>query len=78
MPLVCELKYCECCGALMVRHSFTRGDYCAACEQLLLDTALPIAALRALLQRRKSSARRPRSSPLPADTHTQLTPGRPS
>lgn len=54
MSLVCELKYCECCGALMVRHGGSTGSYCKPCEQLLQHATLPVEALRAILRTRRS------------------------
>ena len=58
-----ELKYCECCGALMVRYTCSGETYCEACQQLLLNAALPIEALRALLRKRKTCV--PRAGPPP-------------
>jgi hypothetical protein len=30
-----ELKYCELCGALGLRHTETSENYCRSCEELL-------------------------------------------
>ena len=68
MSLACELKYCECCGALLVRHTQSSQTYCGRCHQLLITPELSISALRTLLESRKPRRRRPASAPAPMAT----------
>ncbi|MGH9503683.1 MAG: hypothetical protein ACRD20_12600 [Terriglobales bacterium] len=41
-----ELKYCERCGALWLRHRGTQEVYCAPCDLEMLDLPSPRRATR--------------------------------
>ena len=58
MPLACELKYCECCGALLVRRTQSPESYCPRCRGLLMAPDLSLSALRIQLESRKARGRR--------------------
>lgn len=36
-----ELKYCECCGGLMLRPENTEQVYCVMCRPLMRNLAVP-------------------------------------
>lgn len=36
-----ELKYCECCGGLMLRPAHGRQTYCGFCAPLMQEVAVP-------------------------------------
>jgi hypothetical protein len=40
-----ELKYCERCGALWLRHCGSQEIYCAPCDLEILDLPLPRRAI---------------------------------
>ena len=39
--LLYELKYCESCGELLVRSTGSTQTYCAPCEAVVMELALP-------------------------------------
>ena len=58
--ILVELKYCECCGGLWLRHKSSPEVYCAPCRPKL--TGQPAAALPMVRRGRPRGASLPRAT----------------
>jgi uncharacterized Zn finger protein (UPF0148 family) len=50
-----ELKYCECCGGLLLRRSGEIVTYCSGCEKKLAELAAPAAGVSGVTAATKRS-----------------------